>query len=268
MTETRGAPYARRMQPPIVITGGTSGIGHAIQSRLASHGHTTINLDLIAPETETTHLPCDLSDRDSIEAAAAALPDQIGGLICVAGVGPLPNEPEKVMRINFLGTRWLVETLLPRIEHQGAITLVASSAGRDWRDNTADVQSMLATTDFEAGIDWLSKHGHAWRDNPYKFSKQCLAAYTYHAVGLAKPRNVRVNCINPGITQTNLSESFRDLLGRETYDHIVSLTGRAGRPSDIAGLAEFLTVGDAEWINGVEITVDGGYYAGVVAGRH
>ncbi|MGA0169642.1 MAG: 3-alpha-hydroxysteroid dehydrogenase, partial [Pseudomonadales bacterium] len=61
---------------------------------------------------------------------------------------------------------------------------------------------------------------------------------------------------------------FRQLLGGETYDRIVDLTGRAGRPEDIAGLAEFLSVGDSHWINGVEITVDGGYYAGVVAGRH
>ena len=256
------------MNAPIVITGGTSGIGLAIRSRLEDRGYALINLDLVEPETNAPHIACDLSVPPSIDQAIAALPGEISALLCVAGVGPLPDQPEKVMRINFLGTRRLAEHLLARIRPEGTITLVASSAGRDWRDNRDRVDAMLKTPSFEAGMEWLAEHPKAWIDNPYKFSKQCLAAYTYHAVGLAQPLGIRVNCINPGITQTNLSDDFRQLLGGETYDRIVDLTGRAGRPEDIAGLAEFLSVGDSHWINGVEITADGGYYAGVVAGRH
>ena len=82
------------------------------------------------------------------------------------------------------------------------------------------------------------------------------------------PLGVRVNCINPGITQTRLSTVFRAMIGNEKYDRITRLSGRSGQPEDLAGLTEFLTVGDATWINGVEITVDGGYHAGVIAGWH
>lgn len=258
------------MQAPIVITGGSSGIGLAICRRLEAAGHETLNLDIQRPEGDCQNfIACDLSDPGSMHQALAHVPDVLGGLICVAGVGPIPADPMKVMAVNFLGTRWLTESMLPRISRGGSITLVASSAGRDWRDNRAQVDGMLAAEGFETGQSWLDGAGSGnWQPEAYKFSKQCLAAYTYHAVGKARDYGVRVNCINPGITETNLSSDFRDMLGCENYDRIVSLSGRSGQPSDVAGLAEFLSVGDAGWINGVEITVDGGYFAGVVADWH
>lgn len=258
------------MKAPIVITGGSSGIGEAIRHRIEAAGYETLNLDIQRPEEGCQNfIACDLSDRGSMQAALAHLPAQVGGLICVAGVGPMPDNPMKVMAVNFLGTRWLTEQILPHIADKGSITLVASSAGRDWRDNRAQVDAMIAAEGFDGGHDWLkSPDSGPWQADAYKFSKQCLAAYTYHAVGKARPSGVRVNCINPGITETNLSTGFRDMLGSETYDRIIGLSGRSGQPTDVAGLAEFLAVGDAEWINGVEITVDGGYFAGVVADWH
>lgn len=261
------------MEAPIVITGGSSGIGQAIRRRLEAAGYNTLNLDIQRPDDDCQNfIPCDLSDLDSIRDAVAAIDvpsEGLGGLICVAGVGPIPNEPMKVMRVNFLGTRWLSDTLLPHVRRGGSVTLVASSAGRDWRDNRAQVDRMLAAEGFEDGELWLqSAPSGNWAPEAYKFSKQCLAAYTYHAVGKARNFGVRVNCINPGITETNLSYDFRNMLGTDTYDRIVSLSGRSGQPTDVAGLAEFLCVGDAGWINGVEITVDGGYFAGVVADWH
>ena len=257
------------MRAPVIITGGSSGIGQAIARRLRSAGHIVLNLDIVPSLSHPhEHVSCDLNDPDLIAAAIDQIPKKIKGLICVAGVGELAETPEKVVRINFLGTRYLTESIMHNIHPGGAITLVASSAGRDWINNRQMVENLLKTNDFSTGNDWLEKNKDAWQEDAYKFSKQCLAAYTYHAAGQAKNLNLRVNCINPGITETRLSGNFRDLIGHENYDRITRLMGRAGKPEDVAGLAEFLTVGDAAWINGVEITVDGGYHAGMVAGWH
>ncbi|MDR1531986.1 MAG: SDR family oxidoreductase [Clostridiales bacterium] len=107
------------------------------------------------------------------------------------------------------------------------------------------------------------------------------AAYitSKHAVlGLAKnlawtyrSRNLRVNVVNPGAVMTSILENSmikwpdRDLVhpeGAEPYTvkGAVSLgEGVMGEPEDIAQAVCFLISGDAKFINGAELTVDGGW---------
>ena len=75
-----------------------------------------------------------------------------------------------------------------------------------------------------------------------------------------------MNCVNPGSTGTGLTKDFRQLVGEEMYDWGVKQIGREGTPDDIAEVIEFLAIGDCRWLNGVELTVDGGYIAGLVGG--
>ncbi len=255
------------MPPVIVISGGSSGIGAAIAERLLSKECELWNLDRVSATMPGIHdISCDLADPDSIDHAVNQLPDTVHGLINAAGVAPGRHQPESLMAVNFLGMRHLITETLPRVTDRGSVVIIASSAGRDWRDNENQVFSLLNTSDFAAGLDWLQEDHDTWRESAYKFSKQCAAAFTYRAAGLARDRQVRVNCINPGITLTPLTQDFRDMLGANRFDWIVEQTGRAAMPDDIAAIAEFLLIGDCNWLNGVEMTVDGGYYAGLTGG--
>jgi len=251
----------------IVLTGGASGIGAAAAARLRAGGCELHVLDVAppAPALGARFIECDMGRREAIDAALGRLPDRIDALVNVAGI-PGPHPATAVVAVNFLGLRHLTEALLPRIAEGGSIVNVGSSAARDWRDQAALVESLLATRDFDAGLAWLAaQHAH-WSANPYKFSKLCTAAYTYRAAGLAYPRRIRVNCVNPGSTETALTPAFRRLVGPDRYDWGVAQIGRAGRPEDIAPVIEFLAVGPCPWLNGVEILVDGGYVAGLVGG--
>ena len=136
---------------------------------------------------------------------------------------------------------------------------VASSAGRDWPTNADPVRAMLDTADFGDGMHWLEDNRSVWDDNAYKFSKQCAAAYTYRAARLHLEHGVRVNCVNPGAIETRLTPEFRGLIGSDTYDWIGEQIGRTGTPAEVAEVVEFLSVGDCASLNGVEISVDGGY---------
>lgn len=255
------------MNKTFVVTGGSSGIGAAVVSRLLAAKCDVWNLDVAEPSPgQVTTVHCDLADPAAVERAVAGLPSQIDGFVSVAGVAPGVLPDLQLVTINFLSVRLLVERVMPRVNDAGSLVIVASSAGRDWRENLAAVNALLDTHDYESGLAWLRGHGHLWHDNAYKFSKQCAAAYTYRAAGLGRDRRVRVNCINPGIVETRLSPSFRSMLGEKTFDDIVEKSGRAGQPDDIAAVAEYLLLGDCEWLNGVELTVDGGYHAGVVGG--
>ncbi|MGO8787622.1 MAG: glucose 1-dehydrogenase [Terriglobia bacterium] len=71
------------------------------------------------------------------------------------------------------------------------------------------------------------------------------------------PRKIRVNCINPGLVETEGSGAG---LNSEFQKYIVAQTplGRAGRPDDIAALAVFLASDDARWLTGERLLATGG----------
>jgi len=257
---------ASRMTRTIALTGGANGIGAATVARLESQGCEVHILDVTTPAkttSQTTYIPCNLASSTSIAHALNQLPNSIDALINVAGVAQMPDPVDTVI-INFLGMRTLSEALLPRINRGGSLVIVASSAGWQWRDFEADFAGLLDTESFAAGQAWLDAHPDLWRANPYQFSKRCAAAYTYAATRLALPQGVRVNCVNPGTTETQLARSFRKIVGANLYDWGVAQIGRAGAPDDIAEVIEFLAIGNCGWLNGQEIAVDGGYIGGLI----
>ena len=249
----------------IVLTGGSTGIGAAAALRLQTRGHYVTVLDIISPEGDTPFVHCDLADSRSIDSAIEQLPQPIDALVNVAGVSNAAAL-DTIMKVNFLGLRYLTEALVDQIVDAGSIVNVASTAGFDWRDRKDVITQVLDTDSFDHGLAWLSANKTQWTDNAYKFSKQCAAAYTYKAAGLAVTRGVRVNCVNPGSTGTQLTADFRQLVGEDRYDWGVQQIGREGTPDDIAEVIEFLAIGQCRWLNGVELTVDGGFIAGILGG--
>jgi NAD(P)-dependent dehydrogenase (short-subunit alcohol dehydrogenase family)/uncharacterized protein YndB with AHSA1/START domain len=250
----------------VVLTGGATGIGAAAAARLVDAGCDVYVLDVRPPaDGNLKYLACDVGRVDAIDSVVGRLPSRVDALVHVAGIARAERS-ETVMAVNFLGLRHLTETLLPRLADGGAVVIVASSAARDWQMRAAAVDGLLETPDFAAGLAWLGAHREAWEGNPYKFAKQCAAAWTYRAAGLGRMRGIRVNCVNPGTTETRLSPAFRELLGADLYEWGVRQLGRAGSPEDIAPVIEFLAVGDCSWLNGIELLVDGGYVAGLVGG--
>lgn len=70
------------------------------------------------------------------------------------------------------------------------------------------------------------------------------------------PSNITVNCICPGIINTEMNNS----LSKEIIDEIVSSVslGRIGEPKDISNVALFLASDAASYVTGATIQVDGG----------
>jgi len=96
----------------------------------------------------------------------------------------------------------------------------------------------------------------------YSASKAALDAIT---VSLSKElgvKNVRINSILPGATETEGAASAGVTPGSEYEKMFVANTppGRRGQPEDIAKAAVFLASDDAAWITGEQISVSGGMY--------
>ena len=76
------------------------------------------------------------------------------------------------------------------------------------------------------------------------------------------PRNIRVNCVAPGVVETPLSAKAvynqdEDLLKKIKSYHPLGL----GRAEDVANASVFLLSDAARWITGTTMFVDGGYTA-------
>ncbi|SDN50628.1 3-oxoacyl-[acyl-carrier protein] reductase [Paenibacillus sp. yr247] len=102
--------------------------------------------------------------------------------------------------------------------------------------------------------------------NPVPYSMlyaSSKAAVDTMSMALAKelgPRNIRVNMVAPGFTDTEGNKAF---VGSEIGQNLAATTplgGRFGKPEDIAPVVVFLASDDAAWLTGERISASGGVH--------
>ena len=96
----------------------------------------------------------------------------------------------------------------------------------------------------------------------YSSTKAALDAITISLSKELGAKNVRINSILPGATETEGATSAGVTAGSEYEKMFIAKTplGRRGQPKDIAKAAVFLASDDAAWITGEQISVSGGMY--------
>ena len=81
------------------------------------------------------------------------------------------------------------------------------------------------------------------------------------ALELAK-KNIRANCILPGVVETEMSNEMFQKLSEESKKSILEMHPLGlGKPEDIANACAFLLSDASRWITGTNLIVDGGYSA-------
>jgi 3-oxoacyl-[acyl-carrier protein] reductase len=96
----------------------------------------------------------------------------------------------------------------------------------------------------------------------YSATKAALDAITISLSKELGKRNIRINSILPGATETEGARSAGVTAGSDYEKMFIANTplGRRGQPEDIAKAAVFLASDDAAWITGEQISVSGGMY--------
>ena len=91
----------------------------------------------------------------------------------------------------------------------------------------------------------------------YSASKSAVIGLTKALAKEVAPSNIRVNCIAPGVIDTDMIKDFDD----ETRNALVEETPllRLGKPEDIANAAVFLASEKASFITGQTLSVNGGF---------
>jgi 3-oxoacyl-[acyl-carrier protein] reductase len=96
----------------------------------------------------------------------------------------------------------------------------------------------------------------------YSATKAALDAITISLSKELGAKNIRINSILPGATETEGATTAGVTAGSEYEKMFIANTplGRRGQPEDIAKAAVFLASDDAAWITGEQISVSGGMY--------
>jgi NAD(P)-dependent dehydrogenase (short-subunit alcohol dehydrogenase family) len=224
-------------------------------------------IDIKKPDATglASYTECDLRIPQQIDSAVDRIGSVVNMLFNCAG---LPNTfPDlDVMLVNFCGLRHLTERVIPRMTDDGAIACIASTAGIGWLQNMETLGPLLFTPDFDAAKQWCEQNPKQLA-NAYGLSKEAINAYTaFRSYTLAR-QGIRINCLNPGPTDTPMMPEFEKAVGKDYMDNFPVPLGRHAVAEEQAWPLVFLNSPRASFVTGVQFDADGGFKGGLFTGQ-
>lgn len=241
----------------VVITGGASGIGKGVANYMAASGANIAIFDVsqekaadVAAELEALYgikavaVHCDVTEPASIEAALDASEAALGvadTLVNNAGIGLhkfcLDITQEEWLRVN-------------NVNYNGMFYMATAFARRLVK--VGKPGSIVNTASMSAAIVNIPQQQIA-----YNSSKAGVVHMTHTLAVELAPHHIRVNCVSPGYTLTELTAKRP----QEMRDRWASSTpmNRLATPDDLAPAYIYLASDQAGYTTGCNIAIDGGY---------
>ncbi len=253
----------------VVITGAASGMGAAATEMLLDLGARVYAFDMRPVELPVEQsFIVDLNDKASIDAALSELPESIDALFSCAG---LPGviykgrtfDPVDVMMVNYGAPRYLVEQIAPKMPEGAAIAIIASQAGTGWKENIEANADILEIEGYDELREYLKSTPDAkCLDTTYTYpiSKECIIQYAMARAEEFSYHKIRINVLNPGSTQTGMTEDFKNNYG--AADALVTGIGRTATSEEMGQPLVFLNSKMASYLSGSVMDVDYGFMAG------
>ena len=251
----------------VVSGGGGAGMGAAAVTELANLGAEIHVIDLKEPPVPVaSHQVVDLRDPD----ATAEAIDNIGGTLhalfnCAGLPGP-PFSDVDTMLVNFAAMRHLAELCADRMTEGGAICSISSGAGMGYLQQIEKWMPLMQTEGFAGAKAWCEANPEAIASG-YAPSKEAIILWTHYAALAFSKRDIRVNVISPGPTDTPMMPAFEDHSGKELIDTFTLGAGRRSTPEEQAYPMIFLNSDAASYVSGENLNTDGGMFGGIISGQ-
>ncbi|MBS3758515.1 MAG: SDR family oxidoreductase [Desulfobacterales bacterium] len=241
-----------------LITGASRGIGESIAKALAAQGAQCIlvsrkpeGLDKVAEEIRkeggmAETMACHMGYLDQIQALFDNVKERFGKLhILINNAATNPHFGElttaeeghwdKIMDVNLKGPFFMIQKAVPLLEAAGGGAVMNVSS-----------------------INGVSP---AFLQGVYSISKAGIISMTKAYAKELAPKNIRVNALLPGMTDTKFSQAI--LGNKEIHDYVIQQIpmGRAAQPDEMAGAALYMVSDAASYTTGACILCDGGMLA-------
>ncbi len=238
-----------------IVTGSSKGIGKSIAETMAGLGAKVVISSrrqdaceavaegIRANGGQALAVPCNVSRREDVEALVARTREQwerIDVMVSNAAVNPhygplstLADEAfDKIMDSNVKSNIWFANLVLPGMAERGggSMIIVSSIAGL-------------------RGTPVIGAYG---------ISKAADFALARNLAVEWGPRNVRVNCIAPGLIKTDFARALWEDEENLRLRTATTPLRRIGQPEEIGPIAAFLASKAASYITGQVIVADGG----------
>jgi NAD(P)-dependent dehydrogenase (short-subunit alcohol dehydrogenase family) len=232
----------------VIVTGAGKGIGRCIAQTYASEGAKVVLAEKdpdLGSETEklifssggvAINIPTDVSQPKDIEELILKSTQIFGRIdILVNNAGISKWKPPYELTVE----EWeeVIDTNLR------SVFLCSREAAKIMKElgggsivNIASTRAFMSEPNSEA----------------YAASKGGIVALTHALAASFSRDNIQVNSISPGWIETGDYSQLREI------DHAQHLSGRVGKPEDIARTCLYLTSGGNDYVNGINIIVDGG----------